>query len=164
MAQNHASRDHGSKVRRILVGRGDARDKSNPRSHFSTGNSDQGIIQCHFRVRLRPRGGECELKSGGGDDVRTVSTLKAASATTKTTTRLLAEMGAVHAAQMREMTELVAAATAGNTPAPPHKEGQAQAKTQIHMNLAGTLRMRYLPPRGVKTTGIERNGRAVCTY
>ena len=59
-----------------------------------------------------------KLKSGGGDDVTTVSTLEAASAATETTTGVLAEMRAVHAAQMREMTALVAAATAGNTPDP----------------------------------------------
>ena len=62
-----------------------------------------------------------ELKSGRGDDVTTFSTLEAASAATKTTTRLLVEMRAVHAAQMREMTALVAAATAINVPAPPRK-------------------------------------------
>ena len=68
-----------------------------------------------------------ELKSGGGNDVTTVSTLEAASAATETTTGLLMEMCALHAAHMREMTALVAAATAGNAPVPPHKEGQAQA-------------------------------------
>ena len=94
----------------------------------------------------------------------TVSTLEAASDATKTTTGLLAEMHAVHVAQMREMTELVAAATAGNTPAPPHKEGQEQAWTQIHMNPAGTCCMQYTPPRCVKTTGVDRNGRTVCTF
>ena len=62
-----------------------------------------------------------ELKSGGGDDATTVSTLEAASAATETTTRLLADMRTVHAAQMREMTALVAAATAINTPSPPRK-------------------------------------------
>ena len=66
-----------------------------------------------------------ELKSGRGENVTAVSTLEAASAATKTTTGLLAEMCAVHASQMREMTELVASATAGNAPAPPYKEGQA---------------------------------------
>ena len=64
-----------------------------------------------------------ELKSGGGDDVTTVSTLEAAYAATKTTTGLLAEMRAVHASQMQEMTALVAAATAINAPAPPCREG-----------------------------------------
>ena len=68
-----------------------------------------------------------ELKSSGGDDVTTVSTLEPASAATKTTTGLLAEMRAVQAAQMREMTEIVAAATSGNTPVPPRKEGQSHA-------------------------------------
>ena len=68
-----------------------------------------------------------ELKSDGGDNVTTVSTLEAASAATKTTTGLLVEMRAVHAAQMWEMTKLVSAATAGNAPAPPRKEGQVQA-------------------------------------
>ena len=62
-----------------------------------------------------------ELKSGGGDDVTTVSTLEAASAATETTTGLLAEMRSVHAAHMREMTALVAAATAENAPALPRK-------------------------------------------
>ena len=62
-----------------------------------------------------------ELKSGRGDDVPTVSTLEAASAATETNTGLLAEMRAVHVAQMREMTALVAAATANNAPAPPRK-------------------------------------------
>ena len=41
-----------------------------------------------------------ELKSGGGDDVTTVSTLEVALSTTKTTTGILAEMRAVHTAQM----------------------------------------------------------------
>ena len=68
-----------------------------------------------------------ELKSGRGNDVATVSTLEATSDATETTTKLLAEMRAVNAAQKREMAELVAAATDGNTPAPPRKEGQAQA-------------------------------------
>ena len=68
-----------------------------------------------------------ELKSGGGNDVATVSTLESASTETETTTGLLAEMRAVHAAQMREMTALITVVTAGNTPAPPRKEGQAQA-------------------------------------
>ena len=80
-----------------------------------------------------------------------------------TTTGLLVETRAVDATQMREMNALVAAATACNTPAPPRKEGQAQAQAQIHMNLAVTLRVRYHPPRGVKTTGVDRNGRAVRT-
>ena len=42
-----------------------------------------------------------ELKSGGGDNVMIVITLEAASDATETTTGLLAEMRAVHAAQMR---------------------------------------------------------------
>ena len=50
---------------------------------------------------------------------------EAAYAATKTTTGLLTEMRAVHASQMREMTALVAAATAINAPAPPCREGQA---------------------------------------
>ena len=75
-----------------------------------------------------------------------VITFEAASDATETTTGLLAEMRAVHAAQMREMTALVAAATAGNTPAPPRKDQQAQAQTQIHMNPAVTRRVRYPPP------------------
>ena len=62
-----------------------------------------------------------ELKSGGGDNITTVSTLEAASAATETTTGLLAEMHALHTAQMREMTASVTAATADNAPAPPHK-------------------------------------------
>ena len=41
-----------------------------------------------------------ELKSCGGDDLTTISTLEATSAATETTTGLLAEMCAVHAAQM----------------------------------------------------------------
>ena len=65
--------------------------------------------------------------SGRGNDVATVSTLEATSDATETTTKLLAEMRAVNAAQMREITELVAAATDGNTPTLPRKEGQAQA-------------------------------------
>ena len=68
-----------------------------------------------------------ELKSGGGDDVTAVSSLEATSDATKTTTGLLVEMRAVHAAHMREMTALVAAATAGNAPTPTRKEGQVQA-------------------------------------
>ena len=80
---------------------------------------------------------------------------------TKTTTGLLAEMRAVHAAHMREMTTLVAAATAINTPTPPRREGQTQA--QIHMNPARTLRVSYPPPRGVKTTGVDISGKAVRT-
>ena len=72
-------------------------------------------------------------------------------------------MRKVHAAQMQEMTALVAAATAGNAPAPPRKERQAQAPTQIHMNPAGTLRVLYPPPRVVKTTGVDRNRRAIRT-
>ena len=87
-----------------------------------------------------------ELKSGGGDDVTTVSTLEAASAATETTTGIIAEMRAVNAEQMRETTALVAAATDGNIPAPPRKKGQAQAQTQIHMNPAGTRSVRYPPP------------------
>ena len=89
-----------------------------------------------------------ELKSVGGDDVTTVSTLEAASAATKTTTGLLAEMCAVHAAQMREITALVAAATVINAPAPPCKEGQAQA--QIQMNPEGTRCVQYPPPEELR--------------
>ena len=37
-----------------------------------------------------------EMKSGGGDNVTIVSTIEAASAATKTTTRILMEMRAVH--------------------------------------------------------------------
>ena len=66
-----------------------------------------------------------ELKYGGGDDMSTISTLEAASAATETatnnTTGLLAEMRAVHAAQMQEMTALVSAAMDINVPAPPHR-------------------------------------------
>ena len=62
------------------------------------------------------------LKSGGSNEGTIVSTLEAASAATKTTPGLRAEMRAVHAAQMREMTALLAAATAGNATAPPRKE------------------------------------------
>ena len=87
-----------------------------------------------------------ELKSDGGDDVTTISTLVAASAATETatnnTTGLLADMRAVHAAQMQEMTAIVAASTAINAPAPPRRE----EKAQIHMNLAVTCRVCYLPP------------------
>ena len=60
---------------------------------------------------------------------------------------------------MQEMTALVAAATALNTLAPPHREGKAH----IHMNQAVTHRVRYPPPRGVKTTGVDMNGRDVRT-
>ena len=92
-----------------------------------------------------------------------ISNLEAVSATTKTTTnntaRLIAEMCAVHVAQMQEMTALVAAATDINVPAPALREGKAQ----IHMNPDGTRRVRYPPPRGVKTTGVDRNIRAVHT-
>ena len=84
-----------------------------------------------------------EMKYGGRDDITTVSNLEVASAATETTTRLLTEMRALHAAQMREMTVLVAAATAGNAPSPPRKEVQVQAQTQIHMNPAGTCRLLY---------------------
>ena len=69
----------------------------------------------------------------------TISTLESASAATKTTTGILAEMRAVQAAQMWEMTALVAAATA----TPPRREGKTQA--QIHMNPAGTSHVRYPP-------------------
>ena len=93
----------------------------------------------------------------------TTSNLEAASAATETatnnTTGLLAEMRAVHAAQMQKMTALVAAATALNTHDPPRKEGRAQ----IHTNPARIRRVRYPPPRGVKTTGVDRKGRAVRT-
>ena len=103
------------------------------------------------------------LKSGRSEEGTIVSTLEAASAATETTTGLLADIRAVHAAQMREMTALVAAATAGNAPAPTHKQQQVQAQTQIHMNPAGTHRVQYPPPRGVKTTGVDRNGRDIRT-
>ena len=53
-----------------------------------------------------PEAENAELKSGRGNNVTTISTLEAASAATETTTGLLAEMRAVHAAQMREMTAL----------------------------------------------------------
>ena len=86
-----------------------------------------------------------EMKYGGRDDITTVSNLEVASAATETTTRLLTEMRALHAAQMREMTVLVAAATADNAPVPPRKEKQAQAQTQKHMNPAGNSRVRYPP-------------------
>ena len=86
------------------------------------------------------------LKSGRSNEVTIVSTLEAASAATKTTTGLLAEMRAVHAAQMREITALVAAATAGNAPAPPRKERQSRYQTQIHVKPARTRRVRYPPP------------------
>ena len=93
----------------------------------------------------------------------TISNLESASAKTKTatnnTTGLLAEMRAVHAAQMQEITALVAAATDINAPAPPRIEGKAQ----IHMKPTETRRVRYPPPRVVKTTGVDRNGRAVRT-
>ena len=91
----------------------------------------------------------------------TISTLEDTSAVTKTTTGLLAEMRALHAAQMQEMTALVAASTAINAPAPTRKERQAQA--QINMNPTGNRRVRYPPHRGVKTTGVDRNERAVRT-
>ena len=91
----------------------------------------------------------------------TISTLESASAATKTTTGILAEMRAVQAAQMWEMTALVAAATATNTPVSPCREEKTQV--QIHMNPVGTRSVCYLPPRGVKTTGVDRNGRAVRT-
>ena len=77
-----------------------------------------------------------ELKSGGGYDFTTVSTLEAAYAATKTTTGLLAEMRAVHASQMREMTALVAAATAINAPAPTCIEGQAPYEPSINPSRA----------------------------
>ena len=85
-----------------------------------------------------------ELKPGGGDYLTTISTLEAASAATKTITGLLTEMRAVHTAQMREMTALIAAATAINAPAPPCKEEKTQA--QIHINPVGTRRVCYPPP------------------
>ena len=87
-----------------------------------------------------------EPKYGGGDDVTTVSTLEVASTAIETTTGILAEMRTVHAAEMQETTVLVAAATASNKPAPPCKEGQAQAQAQIHMNPARTCHVRYPPP------------------
>ena len=68
-----------------------------------------------------------ELKSGGGDDMTRISTLEAASAATETTTGLLTEMRTVHAAQIREMTGLVAAATAINAHVPPRREEKTQA-------------------------------------
>ena len=104
-----------------------------------------------------------ELKFGVGDDMTTIINLEAASAATKTATNntagLLAEIRAVHAAQMQEMTSLVAAATAINAPAP----ALIEEKSQIHMNPDGTRRVCYPPPRGVKTTRVDRNGRAVRT-
>ena len=70
-----------------------------------------------------------ELKSGGGDNMTTISNLEAASATTKTGTnniaRILAEMRTVHAAQIQEITAIVAAATTINAPAPALREGKA---------------------------------------
>ena len=68
-----------------------------------------------------------EQKLCGGDDVTTVSTLEAASAETETTTWLLVEMRAVHPAQMREMTALIAVTMAIIAPAPPRREAKAQA-------------------------------------
>ena len=49
-----------------------------------------------------------ELKSDGRDNVATISTLEAASAATKTTTRIIAEMCVAHAENMRKMYALVA--------------------------------------------------------
>ena len=93
----------------------------------------------------------------------TISNLESASAATKTatnnTSELFAEMHTVHAAQMKEMAALVAAATAINAPAPVLREGKAQ----VYMNPAGTRCVCYPPPRRVKTTGVDRNRRAVCT-
>ena len=60
---------------------------------------------------------------------------------------------------MQEIIALVAASTAINAHAPPHRE----VKAQIHMNLAGTRRLCYPPTRGVKTTGDDRNRRAIRT-
>ena len=104
-----------------------------------------------------------ELKSGGGDDITTIRNLEAASAATKTATNntsgIFAELRTLHTEQMKEMAALVAASTAINTNAPPLREGKAQ----IYMNPDGTRRVRYTPPRGVKTTGVDRKGRAVRT-
>ena len=59
------------------------------------------------------------------------------------------------------MTVIVASAMAGNVPVPPRKEQPEQDQMQIHMKPAGTRCVQYPPPRGVKTTGVERNGRAI---
>ena len=87
-----------------------------------------------------------ELKSGGGDGMTTISNLEAASAATETATNntagIFADMRTVHTEQMKEMDALVAASTAINAPAPPRRE----EKAQIHMNLAVTCRVCYLPP------------------
>ena len=94
----------------------------------------------------------------------TISNLEAASASTKTATnsnvRLFAEMCAVNTPQMKEMAALVAAATAINAPSPALREGKAQ----IYLNPASNRRVRYPPPQGVKTTVVDRKGRAVRTY
>ena len=115
------SRNHGSEAQRIGVGRGPVRDKKNPAliSAPSTVTKAEYDAVSDYACALEAE--NAELKSGGGDNVTTISTLEAASAATKTTTGLLAEMRAVHAAQMQEMTALVSAAMDINAPAPPHR-------------------------------------------
>ena len=97
-----------------------------------------------------------ELKSGGGDYMTTISNLEAASAATETATNntagLFMDMRTVHAAQMKEMAALEAASTAINATNPALREGKAQ----IYMNPDGTHCVRYTPPLGVKTTGVDR--------
>ena len=55
------------------------------------------------------------------------------------------------------MTALVAVATAINAPAPALRKGKAQ----INMSPSGTCHVRYPPSCGLKTTGVDRNGKAV---
>ena len=57
VAQNHASRDHGSKARKIRVGRGNVSDWT-PRMGPDTGHSDRSRIICRLNVRMRPLGKE----------------------------------------------------------------------------------------------------------
>ena len=106
---------------------------------------------------------KAELKSGGGDDMTTISNLESATAATKTATNntsgIFAELRTLHTEQMKEMAALVAASTAINTNAPPLREGKAQ----IYMNPDGTRRVRYPPPRGVNTTVVGSKVMAVRT-
>ena len=157
VARKHASRDHGSEARRIRVRRGNVSDWA-PRMGPETGYSDSGRLRCRLRVRLRPRGRErgteVRRKQQGNNSQHHRGLLRCNRNHHRAT-----------CASMLEMTVLVAATTSGNAPAPPHKEQQAQAQTQINMNQAGTSLIRYPPPppRGVKTTGVDRNIRAIRT-
>ena len=114
-----------------------------------------------------------ELKSARGNDASVVSSLPNTIAATTTTntapaTGLIEEMKRAleaqaksHAAQVAQLTALVKAAATAPVPelAPAWKGGGAR----VIMNPAGTRRVRHDPPKGMKTTGVDRSGRAVRT-